>query len=53
MVRAKTVCAALRKAGVTATLTVRTGGERQPRPTNRTAGGRALNRRVELLVSYR
>jgi outer membrane protein OmpA-like peptidoglycan-associated protein len=38
---------------VHATLTVRSAGERHPRATNRTAAGRALNRRVELLVRYR
>jgi outer membrane protein OmpA-like peptidoglycan-associated protein len=53
LARAQTVCAALREAGVHATLTVRSAGERHPRATNRTAAGRALNRRVELLVRYR
>jgi outer membrane protein OmpA-like peptidoglycan-associated protein len=38
---------------VHATLKVRSAGERDPRATNRTAAGQALNRRVELLVSYR
>lgn len=53
LARAEVVCAALRKAGVHGRLKVRSAGERHPRATNRTAAGRALNRRVELLVSYR
>ena len=53
MARAKALCAQLRAHGVHAKLTVRSLGERQPRPSNRKAAGRSLNRRVELLVSYR
>jgi len=37
---------------VRAALTVRSGGEHDSRATNRTAAGRARNRRVELLVSH-
>jgi outer membrane protein OmpA-like peptidoglycan-associated protein len=53
LARAKTLCARLRADGVHAKLTARSLGERQPRASNRTGAGRALNRRVELLVSYR
>jgi outer membrane protein OmpA-like peptidoglycan-associated protein len=51
--RAKSVCSQLRNAGVRAELHSRSAGERQPRAHNGTARGRALNRRVELTVSYR
>ena len=51
--RAKSVCSQLRDAGVRAELHSRSAGERQPRAHNDTARGRALNRRVELTVSYR
>jgi outer membrane protein OmpA-like peptidoglycan-associated protein len=53
LARARTVCAQLRTAGVRARMTVRSQGERHPRATNRTAAGRAMNRRAELLVRYR
>jgi outer membrane protein OmpA-like peptidoglycan-associated protein len=53
LARAAAICAQLRRSGVTAIRTVRSAGERHPRTTNRTAAGRALNRRVELLVRYR
>jgi outer membrane protein OmpA-like peptidoglycan-associated protein len=51
--RAETVCATLRQYRVDARLVVRSQGERHPRAGNRTASGRALNRRVELMVKYR
>jgi outer membrane protein OmpA-like peptidoglycan-associated protein len=51
--RAKALCARLRSEGVKAHRTVRSAGERRPRATNRTAAGRALNRRTDLLVRYR
>jgi hypothetical protein len=50
--RAATVCKALRELGVRASLRLETRGEGRPRATNNTAVGRALNRRVELRVSY-
>jgi outer membrane protein OmpA-like peptidoglycan-associated protein len=51
--RAKLVCAELRRLGVHARLVTRSAGESKPRATNTTARGRALNRRVELRVTYR
>jgi outer membrane protein OmpA-like peptidoglycan-associated protein len=33
--------------------TVKSAGERHPRATNKTHAGRALNRRVEIVVDYR
>jgi outer membrane protein OmpA-like peptidoglycan-associated protein len=51
--RAQAVCKTLRKLRVRARTTVRTAGERRPRASNATVRGRALNRRVELLVTYR
>ena len=51
--RAKIVCAELRRLGVHAKLVTRSAGESKPRATNMTARGRALNRRVELRVTYR
>ena len=50
--RAKTVCAALRRFGVDARLLTRSAGETQSRASNTLAKGRALNRRVELVVRY-
>lgn len=50
--RAKAVCAALRKAGVRASLSSRTYGASRPKASNARARGRALNRRVELQVRY-
>jgi outer membrane protein OmpA-like peptidoglycan-associated protein len=50
--RAEIVCKTLRALGVHASLSVATRGAAQPRATNGTAAGRALNRRVELRVSY-
>jgi outer membrane protein OmpA-like peptidoglycan-associated protein len=52
MHRANTVCRALRKLGVRASLSARSLGKRHPRASNATALGRELNRRVELEVSY-
>jgi outer membrane protein OmpA-like peptidoglycan-associated protein len=52
MHRAKTVCRALRKLGVRASLSARSLGKRHPRASNATALGRELNRRVEVEVSY-
>jgi outer membrane protein OmpA-like peptidoglycan-associated protein len=51
--RAQAVCATLRKLGVRGKTRAATAGESRPRATNGTARGRALNRRVELLVTYR
>ena len=51
--RAKALCARLRSEGVKARRTVRSAGEHDPRATNRTSAGRALNRRTDLLVRYR
>lgn len=50
--RAKAVCAALKRLGVHARFKVESRGEGSPRATNRTAAGRARNRRVELRVRY-
>lgn len=50
--RAKAVCAALRKAGVRASLSSRTFGESRPKASNTRARGRQLNRRVELQIRY-
>lgn len=50
--RARAVCSALHALGVKATLKSFSDGETQPRATNATAAGRALNRRVELRVTY-
>jgi outer membrane protein OmpA-like peptidoglycan-associated protein len=51
--RAKATCAALRALGIKAPVRVESAGESRPRATNATAAGRALNRRVEITVSYR
>lgn len=50
--RAKAICAALKREGVKVTTSTVTAGETQPRSSNRTAAGRAKNRRVELSVTY-
>jgi outer membrane protein OmpA-like peptidoglycan-associated protein len=50
--RAQAVCAALRDAGVRARTTAESAGEDRPRASNRTARGRALNRRVELTARF-
>ena len=47
------MCAALRRLGVDARLVTRSAGDTQPRASNKTAAGRALNRRVEFAVRYR
>jgi hypothetical protein len=52
MRRATTVCAALRRLGLRASLSRRTLGKGDPRASNATASGRELNRRVELEVTY-
>lgn len=51
--RAAAVCRTLRRLGVTATVRATSKGESQPRATNATARGRALNRRVVLRIRYR
>jgi OOP family OmpA-OmpF porin len=48
--RARAACAALRAAGLTAHFRVIGAGSANPRATNRTAAGRALNRRVEIVI---
>lgn len=53
LARAKAICAELKRAGVKVKTTTATAGETKPRSSNRTAGGRAKNRRVELTVTYR
>jgi outer membrane protein OmpA-like peptidoglycan-associated protein len=53
LARAKAVCDALKKHGARGKLVVESAGESRPRATNATAGGRALNRRVEISVRYR
>jgi len=51
--RAEAACAALQSYGVHATSTMIVGkGAGDPRATNATAAGRALNRRIELIVTY-
>lgn len=50
--RAQTVCRTLRALGVHARFKLETRGDGRPLAANDTAAGRALNRRVELLVSY-
>ncbi len=53
LARARAVCAALARAGFSGGLRTATAGERSPRADNRTARGRALNRRVQLRIEYR
>lgn len=53
LARAKAVCAYLTRLGVKAGKRTTSAGETKPRATNLTAAGRALNRRVELKLSYR
>jgi outer membrane protein OmpA-like peptidoglycan-associated protein len=53
LTRAQMVCATLRSLGVRSASRATSAGEARPRATNLTAVGRALNRRVELVVSYR
>ena len=50
--RARAVCAKLRALGLRAVFKVESRGERRPCASNATARGRALNRRVELRVTY-
>lgn len=50
--RARAVCAKLRALGVHAVFKAESRGEEQPSASNATAAGRALNRRVELLIGY-
>lgn len=52
LARAKAVCTLLKRAGVNAKLVTSSRGETRPRAGNDTRRGRALNRRVELTVSY-
>lgn len=51
--RAKAICGALKRAGVKVKTSTATAGGTKPRANNRTAAGRAKNRRVELTVTYR
>jgi outer membrane protein OmpA-like peptidoglycan-associated protein len=51
--RAAAACTELRSLGVKTRLKVKTFGYSQPRATNATVRGRALNRRVELAVRWR
>ncbi len=52
LARAKAACAELKKLGVDAKYTTQSKGSTAPRATNKTAAGRALNRRVVLLVRF-
>lgn len=51
LARARTACALLRKLGVTARLTARSGGRSAPLAPNDDEPGRARNRRVELTIT--
>lgn len=53
LARAKAICGALKRAGVKVKTSTATVGGTRPRASNRTAAGRAKNRRVELTVTYR
>jgi outer membrane protein OmpA-like peptidoglycan-associated protein len=48
--RAEVACAALRDAGLTAPMSARSAGKDDPRATNSTAAGRALNRRATITL---
>ena len=50
--RAALICSLLKRYGVRGKVVVRSGGENEPRQSNRTAAGRLSNRRVELRVGY-
>lgn len=50
--RAQTVCDDLRSSGLNATFTYASGGESDPVASNKTAQGRARNRRVVLNLTY-
>jgi outer membrane protein OmpA-like peptidoglycan-associated protein len=50
--RARAVCAILHALGVHASLEAESRGEAEPRASNATPAGRALNRRVELRIAY-
>lgn len=52
LARAKAICRALKAKGVKAKMSSVTAGQTQPRASNRSAKGRAMNRRVELVVRY-
>ncbi|MFT4035951.1 MAG: OmpA family protein, partial [Patulibacter sp.] len=52
LARAETVCDYLKAKGVTAKRSTSSFGESKPRASNATPAGRALNRRVELKISY-
>jgi outer membrane protein OmpA-like peptidoglycan-associated protein len=52
LARARAVCAKLRALGVHATFKAESRGPERPCASNATARGRALNRRVEVRISY-
>ena len=52
LARAKAACAELKALGVDAKFTTQSKGSTAPRATNKTPKGRALNRRVVLLVRF-
>ncbi len=51
LARGRAACALLRRRGVDARLTARSGGRGEPRAGNDDEAGRARNRRVELTIS--
>jgi outer membrane protein OmpA-like peptidoglycan-associated protein len=53
LARAKAVCAMLRAGRRSLAVRVRSAGENRPAASNRTAAGRAENRRVEVRLRYR